>query len=99
MTDKTFDLRRELLALHDRLGGWRQVAKVLGEYSAGYWSGIVTGTIRPSRKAENCLRRRLGMAPKGVKRIVEMPPGDLAWYLAHRQPIGGPPCEIFAPSG
>jgi hypothetical protein len=84
---KTWDMRNELLALHRGLGSWRAVAAHVGCYSAGYWAGITTGTIRPSRRAENALRRRLGLPPRGVTRVADMPTRELTWYLAHRRPM------------
>lgn len=64
---------------------WRRVAAFLGVYSAAYWCLVAQGIIKPSRRAKNALRRRLGLAPRGVTRIVDMRTEDLAWYLRNRR--------------
>jgi hypothetical protein len=46
---------------------------------------VAQGIIKPSRRAKNALRRRLGLAPRGVTRIVDMRTEDLAWYLRNRR--------------
>lgn len=88
MTDKTFDPQGEVLKLYRALGGWRAVAAALGgSYSAGYWCAVGRGRWRPSREAENVLRRYLGVAPRGIKRLADFEPGLLAWYLDNRQEV------------
>ena len=53
----------------------------------GYWCLIGCGKRHPSRKAENLLRRKLGLAPRGVKRLADMPLADLRWRIIHRAPV------------
>jgi|YNPNPStandDraft_1061719.scaffolds.fasta_scaffold119494_2 hypothetical protein len=88
MTYKTFEPQTEVLRLYRTLGGWRAVAAYVGAYSPAYWSCVAKG-MRPSRAAENALRRRLGVAPRGVTRIADLATADLAWYLNHRSVIYG----------
>ncbi len=85
---KTFDPKIEVLRLYKRLGTWRAVAAEIGVYSPAYWSCVAKG-MRPSKRAEDALRRRLGLAPRGVRRLVDMNPADLAWYMAHRRDMEG----------
>jgi len=81
----TFDAQEALAALYRRLGTWRAVAAWIGEYTAGYWCAVAGGRWRASRRAENALRRLLGIAPRGVTRLTQMSVADLRWYLAHRR--------------
>jgi len=84
---KTFDPQKAILGLYSHLGSWRAVAQFVGSYSPGYWCAVARGRWRASRAAENALRRRLGLAPRGVMRLAEMPTGELRWYLEHRRPV------------
>ena len=97
---KTFDQQKAVSGLYNRLGTWRKVAAHIGSYSDAYWC-LVSHGMRPTRRAENVLRRRLGLAPRGVTRVSEMPTRELAWYLVHRRPLawtrvegGGPQARI-----
>ena len=75
------------MALYKRQGTWRAVASCLGGYSPGYWCLVAKGVVRPSREAENLLRRYLGLAPRRVRKLWDMRVGDLAWYLRHRRAV------------
>lgn len=81
---KTFDVRTHVLALYERLGSWRAVAAEIGAYSAAYWCRVGQG-MRPSRQAENALRRYLGLAPRGVYRLADMKEDELRWYMRNRR--------------
>ena len=83
----TFDVQSTVLALYERLGAWRVVASHLGGYSAAYWCLVGRGAIKPSREAENLLRRHLGLAPRRVRRLWDMRVEDLRWYLQHRREL------------
>ena len=88
MSGSSFDPQSEVLRLYQRLGGWREVAAALdGSYSAGYWCAVGRGRWRASRAAENVLRRYLGLAPRGIKRLDDFDPAALAWYLNHRREV------------
>ncbi len=82
----TFDAKQAVLGLYRRHQSWRQVAREIGSHSAGYWCAVAHGRLIPSRRAENALRRYLGLAPRGVERIADMPLAELRWRLAHRVP-------------
>jgi len=83
---KTFDVKMAVLALYKRLGSWRAVATHIGAYSPAYWSCVAKG-MRPSRRAENALRRKFGLAPRGVRRLADMREDELRWYMRNRRPL------------
>ncbi|HEY64255.1 MAG TPA: hypothetical protein G4O02_06750 [Caldilineae bacterium] len=92
MRGNTFDLREALQELHRRYGTWRRVAEILGHYSAARWCAIAKGTQRPSRRAENLVRRYYLVAPRGIERLFDMSAGDLRWYLKNRAEVRGGGC-------
>jgi hypothetical protein len=83
----TFDPQKALETLYNALGTWQAVADQLGSYSPSYWCQVAKGERRVSRRAENALRRYVGLAPRGVTRLWEMSVADLRWYLAHRRRV------------
>ena len=84
---RSFSPKRAVEALYSRLGTWPAVAKDIGGYSPAYWCLVAKGVVKPSREAENLLRRHLGLAPRRVRKLWDMRVDDLAWYLRHRRAV------------
>jgi len=81
---ETFEPRGLATAALAHFGTWRAVAEALG-HSAGYWNHIARGDRHMSRREENDLRLRLGLAPRGVTKIERMSKRALTRYLMQRR--------------
>jgi hypothetical protein len=74
------------LHLHQRLGGWREVAAYIGDYSPAYWSLVGKGH-QPTKAAEDALRRALGYPPRGVTHWAQMRVRDVRRAFADRRVV------------
>ena len=83
---ESFNPAKAVRALYRALGTWRKVADFLDGYSPAYWCLVAHGR-RPSRRAENLLRRVFGLPPRGVTRWWNVSTEDLAWYLRNRREL------------
>ncbi len=71
--------------VHNELGlTWRKIAKQIGCYSDAYWLRVARGDIAMSVRADNALRRKLGLPARSVARIADMTPAQLARSVRDR---------------
>lgn len=95
-----------VLEIHHSVGTWRAVADLLVGYGNGhpgyspsYWYQIAYRRLKPSRTAENTVRRMFRYATRlTVPEVNRMFKKDILWYLSHRTEATFPPCiELWVP--
>jgi hypothetical protein len=82
-TKHTFDAKRLVEAIYSHVGTWQAVANELG-HSPAFWNLIAKGG-KVNKDAENMLRFRLRIAPRGVTRIERMKTETLKKYFSERR--------------
>lgn len=73
--------------VYSELNSWRMVSRFFEGFTAAYWRKIAHGECQASRRAENLVRRKLGIAPKGKIRLDQFSAAELKYYLRNRKPI------------
>lgn len=73
--------------VYSELNSWRAVADFFEGLTAAYWRRIAMRECQASRRAENLVRRKLGIAPKGKIRLDQFSAAELKYYLRNRKPI------------